>query len=147
MVKKIGTFFSFSKSKEVFLVACTLLVNNIDRMSWSDGEDGNYWWPTASTGTIDGLFAASNSYWCRRSRYPSGELEQQRLDHQEAAAAACAWIHAHQRLQSCGSDELTLQPPPCRLRPAADRLLTTTEEQCQQQQVVLILLHWLPHTS
>jgi len=74
-----------------------------------------------------------NNDTARRSRSPSGELEQQRLDHQEAAAAACAWIHAHQRLQSC--DELTLQPPPCRLRPAADRLLTTTttEQQCQQQ--------------
>ncbi|PAN21644.1 hypothetical protein PAHAL_3G481800 [Panicum hallii] len=73
----------------------------------------------------------------RRSWSPSGE-QQQRLDHQEAAAAACAWIHAHQLLQSCGSDELTtLQPPPCRLRPAAaDRLLmtTTTTEQSHAQQ-------------
>ena len=74
---------------------------------------------------------------CRRSESP-GEQQQQQLDHQDAAAA-CAWILQVQR-QSCGSHELAvLQPSPCRLRPAPDRLLmttTTTMEQSQQQQQV-----------
>ncbi|CAL4898170.1 unnamed protein product [Urochloa decumbens] len=52
--------------------------------------------------------------------------------------AACAWtIQAHQLQAQRRSDELILQPSPCRLlQPAADRLLmtTTTTEQSQLQQ-------------
>ncbi|CAN6338778.1 unnamed protein product [Urochloa humidicola] len=87
-----------------------------------------------STGAVDGfdVFNSNNTVnttttfnnnTSRRSQSP-GDSE-----------AGCAWIQAQLQAQH-RSDELILQPSPCRqLRPApADRLLMTTTEQSQQQQ-------------
>ncbi|CAL4905486.1 unnamed protein product [Urochloa decumbens] len=72
-----------------------------------------------SNNTVNTATTTFNSNTSRRSQSP-GDSE-----------AACAWLQAQRR-----SDELILQPSPCRLHPAADRLLmtTTTTEQSQLQQ-------------
>ncbi|CAL5092660.1 unnamed protein product [Urochloa decumbens] len=79
-----------------------------------------------SNNTVNASTTTFNSNTSRRSQSP-GDSE-----------AACAWtIQAHQLQAQRRSDELILQPSPCRLlQPAADRLLmtTTTTEQSQLQQ-------------